>query len=65
MNERSVMDGVRIECSDKYGYLYFYFPNGRVIGIPFNTPTEDALVEGMDCLADAVVSNRNTAWEES
>jgi hypothetical protein len=57
---------VRIEYSEKYGYLYFFFPTGRVIGIPCNTPTEEALIEGMDCLCDAVVSSQNVEkWGES
>jgi len=48
------VDGVRIEYSDDYGYLYFFFPTGRVIGIPRVTGL-DELLQGVNSLADAVI----------
>lgn len=63
MMSRSVVESVRLEHSDKYGYLYFFFPNGRVIGIPVNG-TDETLCEGVESLTDAVITSRDNMWTE-
>ena len=64
--ERSSVENVRIEYSDRYGYLYFYFSNGRVIGIPYDTPNpaEGSMQEGMDSLVTAVCDQADNVVSE-
>lgn len=53
---RRVINDVRIETSERYNYLYFYFPSGRVVGIPTtdSNASADTLAEGLDSLVDVV-----------